>query len=255
MPRKPRIHFDGAVYHVFDRGVERRSIFIDDRDRIFFLETLKRIAAESSAEILAYCLMGNHFHLAIRVRSVKLGAIVQRLLTGYCLYFNRRYGRAGHLFEGRYGSRHCLSDAYLYRLIRYIHMNPVRAKLVSRPEDWPWSDCRKNQHDLDESLDEFDPWPKEEDSKSPPFAKEEKREIIDIGAEIAMLTGIEIGELRSESRRRDVVAAKRRLTREAIGRGHSRAVIARWLNTTPASVSRYAQRNTVHTVMPDPNSD
>ncbi|MCR4295507.1 MAG: transposase, partial [Elusimicrobia bacterium] len=118
------------------KGVDGRAIYTDDADRIGFLKSLNRIVNESGASVLAYCLMGNHFHLAIKVGAVPLSSVLQRILTSHALTFNIRHDRTGHLFQARYRSNLCLTDAYLTALIRYIHMNPVRAGLVSRPEDW-----------------------------------------------------------------------------------------------------------------------
>jgi REP element-mobilizing transposase RayT len=90
MSRRQRIHFSGAVYHVMARGVNGGAIFIEDRDREEFLADLKRVADQAGAEVIAYCLMGNHFHLAIKVGAIPLRAVMQRLLTGYVLRFNAR---------------------------------------------------------------------------------------------------------------------------------------------------------------------
>src|SRR6185503_15252840 len=95
--------------------------------------------SEMSCTILAYCLMGNHFHLAMRVGNIPLSRIMHRMLTTYAMAFNFRHDRTGHLFQARYKAILCLDDAYLLGLVRYIHLNPVRAGLVPKPENWPWS--------------------------------------------------------------------------------------------------------------------
>ena len=142
MPRPPRIHYAGAVYHVMARGVDGREIFADDSDRQTFLATTRGLKRETDCSVLAYCLMGNHFHFAIRVGRTPLSRIMHRLLTVYAMAFNFRHDRQGHLFQARYKSVLCLDDAYLIALIRYIHMNPVRRGLVSSPELWAWSSFR-----------------------------------------------------------------------------------------------------------------
>lgn len=157
MPRKPRIHFPGAVYHAMARGVERRPIFADDHDRRRFLDLMCRHERELGAKIIAYCLMGNHFHLAIRVAASTLGTFMQRLNGDYAGGFNHRHDRVGHLFESRYKDKLCLDDRYLLTLIHYIHMNPVRAGMVSHPGDWPWSSFKPTDGPFP-NLDGFVPW-------------------------------------------------------------------------------------------------
>lgn len=241
--RRTRIHFPGAVYHVWARGVDRRAIFVDDDDREKFLGDLARISAESSGEVIAYCLMGNHFHLAFRVRHIPLSVIIQRFLTGYAQWFNRRHGRTGHLFEARHYANLCLDDSYLFSLVRYIHMNPVRVGLVSRPQDWPWSSSSSQPPGNSEGdLTEFDPWPKGVGSldliRLKPF---ERQDLADIGAAVVASAGIAIQELRSKSRRRGIIGAKRVFAREAIRQGHRLVNVARWLSLDQSSVSRYAR--------------
>lgn len=161
MPRKPRIHFSGAIYHAMARGVERRPIFIDDHDRRIFLDQMRRYERELGAKIIAYCLMGNHFHLAIKVAAATLGAFMQRLTGGYAGGLNHRHDRVGHLFESRYKDKLCLDDRYLQALVHYIHMNPVRAGLVAAPGDWPWSSFKPTDGPFPD-LDSFEPWDREE---------------------------------------------------------------------------------------------
>ncbi|HEX4047573.1 MAG TPA: transposase, partial [Elusimicrobiota bacterium] len=124
------------------RGVEGRDIFLDDRDRNGFLANVLRLKSEMPHSILAYCLMGNHFHFAIRVENIPLSRIMHRLLTAHAVAFNGHNNRRGHLFQSRYKSVLCLNDGYLIALVRYIHMNPVRAGLVPGPGLWPWSSFR-----------------------------------------------------------------------------------------------------------------
>jgi putative transposase len=120
---------------------------------------MRRMEEEFSVRVIAYCLMGNHFHLAIQVGPVPLGSAMQHLLSSYCRYFNSRHERTGHLFGGRHKASICTHDRYLAALIRYIHMNPVRAGLVALPGDWPWSSYMPGETVGSEVLD-FDPWPK-----------------------------------------------------------------------------------------------
>ena len=135
----PRINFLGAVHHVMGRGVDGRPIFEGESDFAEFLSHLRREILRAGAELISYCLMTNHYHFAIKQGVVPLTTIMHRLLTQYSMSFNQRNSRQGYLFQGRYRAKLCDNDAYLTALIRYIHMNPVEAGLVSQPGDWPWS--------------------------------------------------------------------------------------------------------------------
>jgi REP element-mobilizing transposase RayT len=130
MPRKARIDAPGALHHVIARGIERRDIFWDDHDRNNFLERLGRIIDESDTCCYAWALLPNHCHLLFKTGLTPVATIMRRLLTGYAVSFNRRHRRYGHLFQNRYKSILCQEDVYLKELIRYIHLNPLRAKIV-----------------------------------------------------------------------------------------------------------------------------
>jgi hypothetical protein len=193
--------------------------------------------------IYAYCLMPNHFHLAIKVSAVPLGSFMHRILTGHALTFNRRYDREGHLFQARHRAKLCLNDRYLLALIRYIQMNPVRAKLVTKPEDWPWSSRTPVELPI-MGMNDFDPWPKEDALPSLirlPVSQESSIEVI--GDEVCSTAGVGLPELKSGSKRREVVDAKIRLSRECAGRGIRLSEIARWLNVPAQSVSYYLKKN------------
>src|SRR5450756_354991 len=127
MPRGPRLDVADALYHVIGRGVERRPIFRTEPDRIDFLRRLQRLAGEEDVSVFAYVLMDNHFHLVLRRGRTTLAQFMRRLLTGYSVSFNRRHRRSGHLFQDRYHAVLCGGDAYLLVLVRYVHLNPVRA--------------------------------------------------------------------------------------------------------------------------------
>lgn len=130
MPRRSRIDAPGSLHHIIIRGIERRSIFKDDADCEKFLEKLGTVLAESRTPCFAYALMRNHVHLLLRTGTVPLATVMCRLLTGYAMYFNLRYRRHGHLFQNRYKSILCEESAYLQELVRYINLNPLRAKAV-----------------------------------------------------------------------------------------------------------------------------
>jgi len=130
MPRKSRIDAPGAVHHIIARGIDRRKIFKNDGDRDHFLSRLGDILTETKTACYAWALIPNHFHLLLRTSNVSLSTVMKRLLTGYALWFNCTHNRHVHLFQNRYKSILCQEDAYLFELVRYIHLNPLRAKLV-----------------------------------------------------------------------------------------------------------------------------
>ena len=131
MPRKARIDAPGALHHIIGRGIERRKIFRTNADRDDFVRRLGAIIEESSTECYAWALLPNHFHLLLKTGNLSLAMVMRRLLTGYVVSFNRRHGRSGRLFHNRYKSILCQEDAYLLELVRYIHLNPLRAKIVN----------------------------------------------------------------------------------------------------------------------------
>lgn len=134
MPRRSRIDAPGALHHIIGRGIERTKIFEDDTDQNNFLERLGTILRETRTPCFAWVLIPNHFHLLLKTGQVPLATLMRRLLTGYAVSFNRRHRRHGHLFQNRYKSILCQEDTYLLELVRYIHLNPVRAGIVKDME-------------------------------------------------------------------------------------------------------------------------
>jgi REP element-mobilizing transposase RayT len=130
MPRKARIDAPGALHHIIVRGIEKRKIFKDNTDRQRLIERLGAILNDSQTFCYAWALMPNHFHLLLKTGLTPIATIMRRLLTGYAVYFNRRHRRWGHLFQNRYKSILCQEDNYLLELVRYIHLNPLRAEKV-----------------------------------------------------------------------------------------------------------------------------
>jgi putative transposase len=130
MPRSARIDIPGLLQHVIVRGIERRDIFIDEDDKNSFLERLSKLLISTGTDSLAWALLSNHVHLLLRPSATKLSILMRRLLTGYAVTFNLRHHRSGHLFQNRYKSIVCEEDSYLLELVRYIHLNPLRAGLV-----------------------------------------------------------------------------------------------------------------------------
>jgi putative transposase len=130
MPRKSRIDAAGALHHIIVRGIERRKLFADDTDRNNFLDRIGGIIAETNTGCYAWALIPNHFHLLLRTGKVPIATVMRRLLTGHAGYFNKRHRRSGHLFQNRYKSILCQEDTYLLELVRYVHLNPLRARLI-----------------------------------------------------------------------------------------------------------------------------
>jgi putative transposase len=139
MPRKPRAHVAGGIFHVTSRGNRGVPVFVDEATRLRFLRMLKRTIARSNWRCLAYCLMTNHFHLVVAMENPTLSAGMHWLNGYYAQWFNRRHGFKGHLFEDRFHSAPVESEAHLIELSRYVPLNPVRAGLCTYPGDWPWS--------------------------------------------------------------------------------------------------------------------
>ena len=142
MPRPLRAEVAGGLYHVIARGNDRQDIFHCDEDRRKFLSLLETQKHKLGFFLYAYCLMSNHFHLLVERQAEPVGRIMQRVLTGYSQYYNRKYRKVGHVFQGRHKSILCQADRYLGELVRYIHLNPVRAKMVDRAEEYPHSSSR-----------------------------------------------------------------------------------------------------------------
>ena len=134
MPRKARLDAPGALHHIMIRGIERRNIFRDDADREDFLARLEKLLPATDTSCFAWAFMSNHAHFLFRTGNTPIATLMRRLLTGYAIYFNRRHRRSGQLFQNRYKSILCQEDAYLTELVRYIHLNPLRAGLVAHRE-------------------------------------------------------------------------------------------------------------------------
>jgi len=135
MPRLARLDITGLLQHVIVRGIERRDIFNDDHDRQLFVDRLFSLLSETGVRCYAWALLSNHFHLLLMPTSTSLSYFMRRLLTGYAVSFNRRNKRSGHLFQNRYKSIVCEEEPYLLELVRYIHLNPLRAGMVTSLEE------------------------------------------------------------------------------------------------------------------------
>lgn len=141
MPRQPREKSNTGIYHIIARGINRQQIFHEDADFRRYLTTLRRIAVESEAAVLGYCLMSNHVHLLFQEGKVGISGIMHRVGASYAIWYNCKYQRSGHVFQDRFKSEQVEDDSYLLTAVRYIHQNPVKAGLVNSPETYRWSSC------------------------------------------------------------------------------------------------------------------
>ncbi|MDO8803526.1 MAG: transposase [Elusimicrobiota bacterium] len=141
MPRQARIDIPGQLYHVMSRGIERRKIFLSEEDCADFLERMGVWLKKSGGKCLAWCLIPNHFHFLLLRGDRPLSEVMHHVMTGYAVNFNGRHHRVGHLFQNRYKAIICDADEYLLGLVPYIHLNPLRAKLVgslAELENYKW---------------------------------------------------------------------------------------------------------------------
>jgi putative transposase len=165
MPRQARLDAPGVLHHVMQRGVARGRVFGDRQDYEEFLRRLGAALKDSKTSCYAWCLMSNHIHFLLRTGSRPIGRVLQSVLGGYAGYFNRRYRRIGHVFQGRFKSILCEEEPYFLDLVRYIHLNPLRAGVVrdmNGLDRYPWSGHwvlmgrRKTEwQDVDEVLGRF----------------------------------------------------------------------------------------------------
>jgi len=138
MPRKPRIEIAG-YYHIVNRGVEQRIVFKEADDYEYFEELLCFYAKSYHIILHNYCLMGNHYHLLIEIQQENLSKFMKQLNANYAIYFNKKYKRSGHLWQGRFKSWYVTDEAYLYTLMNYIEQNPLKANMVQDLGEYPYS--------------------------------------------------------------------------------------------------------------------
>ncbi len=142
MARPLRLEFPGALYHVTSRGNRQDNVYLDDTDRAAFLAVVGEVCDRFQWVLHVYCLMRNHYHLVLETVEANLSRGMRHLNGVYTQRFNRRHGRVGHVFQGRYKAILVQKDAYLLTLSRYVALNPVRAGVVGHPAEWPWSSYR-----------------------------------------------------------------------------------------------------------------
>ena len=147
MPRKARQKAESGIYHVMLRGIDRQLIFEDTEDYLRFLNIVQECREICGFQLFAYCLMGNHVHLLLKVQNDDLETVFKRIGGRYVYYYNVKYQRIGHLFQDRFRSEPVDDDAYFLTVLRYIHQNPVKAKLCSKVEDYPFSSFAEYLHE------------------------------------------------------------------------------------------------------------
>ncbi|MEL1133756.1 transposase [Desulfitobacterium sp. THU1] len=143
MARRPREQSPTGIYHVIMRGVNRQNVFNDKEDRCKFIEKLAQFRGVSGYRVFAYCLMNNHIHILIQELNEPLSAAIKRISSSYVFWFNKKYERCGHLFQERFRSEAVDSDRYFLTVLRYIHQNPVKAKIVDDISEFPWSSYKE----------------------------------------------------------------------------------------------------------------
>lgn len=152
MPRKKRIWYPGACFHITSRGIRRSSLFRDKEDREEYLRLLSEIKELKPFVLQTYCLMTNHIHLQLQTLQHSPSDIIKFLHFNYAKYFNKKYEYTGHVFESRYGSELITSSKYELEVNRYIHLNPIRADMVKNLDEYPWSSYADYVEIKEESL-------------------------------------------------------------------------------------------------------
>lgn len=139
LARTPRVKSESGIYHAMIRGVNKQTIFQDDEDRHRFISTMKRYKDMDVYKIYAYCLMDNHVHILLKEDEHDISSAMKRISASYVIWYNKKYERCGHLFQGRFKSEPVNSDAYFLTVLRYIHRNPIKAGIITNLEDYKWS--------------------------------------------------------------------------------------------------------------------
>lgn len=274
MGRPERIHIPGRIHHVMARGNGGQAIFTQPNDWHEFTTVLASVKRTSDFSLHAYCLMPNHFHLLLKTGNDPLSKFMQRIQTAWSKHFNIARQRKGHVFQDRFKSLPCDNDTYLKWLLRYIHLNPVHAGLVDRPELWPWSSYREYLTPQTGQLSDSN-WPlslfgsnkhaalasfcdfvlsgigKEEkplpliDSRmpTPPMDQsvEWKARLPDIHALVAHAASehaVKVGTLLHGCRKQEACAARRSIAARAVASGYRVNEIAFFLGVSPSAVSR-----------------
>lgn len=141
MPRQARVKSRSRIYHIIWRGANRQEIFHDDEDCKYFLDMIEKYKRKAEMSVYAWCLMSNHIHLLLREGNEAISVTMKRIGVSFVGYYNWKYRTSGHLFQDRFKSENVENDSYLLTVVRYIHQNPVKARIVKRVDEWKWSSC------------------------------------------------------------------------------------------------------------------
>lgn len=143
MARQARKKSETGIYHIMLRGIDKRNIFLDDEDKRKFINSIIKAKKRGNFTLYAYCILNNHVHLLIKEESESIGESVKRITVGYIAWHNDKYKRTGHLFENRFKSEPVETDISFFRVLRYIHQNPLKAGIVKKLKDYHWSSYRQ----------------------------------------------------------------------------------------------------------------
>lgn len=277
MSRRPRVEYQGAVYHVIQRGNNQEYIFDTPADKNYFVSILRDIVDIDGVELFAYVVMGNHYHLALRTHQHPLSKTMQRLNSKYGIYYNSFRERTGHVFQGRYNAFLIEDERYLQTVIKYIHHNPVRAEICSRVYEYKWSSDKYYRSldnsfvtcnilldlfadNLEFSLREYKKYMELEDDdgfsnykaaavdKSPAADKgipDKPVQPVRSLEQILTATGAannDIELIKSGSRQKHLVPLKAAYARTAVIEGYSIKKIGSYINVSDAAICKYLKK-------------
>lgn len=237
MSRLSRMNRIG-LYHVINRGVEKRLIFLDDPDRLRFLNILNDQKAAFDFDVVAFCLMSNHYHLLLEMKAENLSFALKRLDQDYTQYFNRKYNRVGSLWQGRFKSWFVHDEKYLNVLIKYIERNPIKKGITSRIGEYPWASSATENPALSQNeiaqLTEFF------STKFLPRAEADRTEAVDALRPAMQKSLPQHFLIANLARKRDGTkrSARDRAIENALHDGYSQSQIARYLGLSPAAISK-----------------
>ena len=271
MSRKPRLHYNGAIYHVTARGNNRQIIFNDEYDKTYYQMLLKHYKEKFACSLYAYVLMDNHVHLLVQVANQPVSKFMQGIQQCYTMHYNQKYSHVGHVFQQRYNAELCDNDSYLLSVVRYIRNNPVKAKIVDAL-DYSWSshndyvqgDCSfidssailgMFADERNMAIERYLTFMKEIEEE-PPISSGDRSDIAEIPEhsvvpklsnfslenlldQVVSEMGIETKDIVSGSKAREVVIARRKFIYLALQRGLVTGVdLARFLNVSQSQISR-----------------
>ncbi|MBI3300228.1 MAG: transposase [Elusimicrobia bacterium] len=258
MARPPRIFVPGSVMHVISRGNRRQTVFEAEDEWGKFMEKLKEELSLPVADLLAYCLIPNHFHLLIRIFEESISRAIQASLTSFAMRSNKAHDRVGHVFQGRFKAFPCHSDAHVQEVLRYIHRNPVRHGLVEKPSDWKWSshnayatgvpdgfaemDFGLSLFDLDRAAAVLAYNRFMEEPERAPEPQSASADLEAIIASVERAEGLPAGILRSRDRSGPAVKARARFIQEALRQGAKGIDVASFLRRDRSCASRAREK-------------